>query len=73
MKIVLRVCFGTAASLFLGMAAAGSEPSLLEIQKILGGKKITTHHLAEGVMHSLGTPEDVDLFLKEFGARHKVS
>ena len=39
---------------------------------ILAGKKITTHHLPDGAMHSLGTPEDVDLFLKEFGASHKV-
>jgi len=40
---------------------------------ILAGKKITTHHLPDGAMHSLGTPEDVDLFLKEFGAGHKIS
>lgn len=39
---------------------------------ILAGKKITTHHLSDGAMHSLGTPEDVDLFLKEFGAGHKI-
>jgi len=39
---------------------------------ILAGKKIITHHLTEDVMHSLGTPEDVDLFLKEFGAGHKI-
>jgi len=38
---------------------------------ILAGKKITTHHLPDGAMHSLGTPEDVDLFLKEFGAQQK--
>lgn len=31
---------------------------------ILAGKKITTHHLADGAMHSLGTPEDVEMFLK---------
>ena len=31
---------------------------------ILAGKKITTHHLPDGAMHSLGTPEDVELFLK---------
>ena len=36
---------------------------------ILGGKRITTHHLPDGAMHSLGTPEDLDLFLKEFGAQ----
>jgi NDP-sugar pyrophosphorylase family protein len=38
---------------------------------ILAGKKITTCHLPDGAMHSLGTPEDVDLFLKEFGTNHK--
>ena len=31
---------------------------------ILAGKTITTHHLPDGAMHSLGTPEDVDVFLK---------
>jgi NDP-sugar pyrophosphorylase family protein len=36
-------------------------------QIILDGKKIATHHLPEGAMHSLGTPEDLELFLKEFG------
>jgi NDP-sugar pyrophosphorylase family protein len=39
---------------------------------ILAGKKITTHHLPDGAMNSLGTPEDLDLFLKEFGAGHKI-
>jgi NDP-sugar pyrophosphorylase family protein len=39
---------------------------------ILAGKKVTTHHLPDGAMHSLGTPEDLDLFLKEFGAGHQV-
>ena len=34
---------------------------------ILAGKKITTHHLPDGAMHSLGTPEDVELFLKKSG------
>jgi hypothetical protein len=29
---------------------------------------VTTHHLADGTMHSLGTPEDYELFLKEFAA-----
>ncbi len=33
---------------------------------ILDGKTVTTHHLPEGTMHSLGTPEDYELFLKEF-------
>jgi len=31
---------------------------------ILAGKRITTHHLPDGAMHSLGTPEDVELFLR---------
>jgi NDP-sugar pyrophosphorylase family protein len=31
---------------------------------ILAGKKIRTHHLPEGTMHSLGTPEDVEVFMK---------
>jgi NDP-sugar pyrophosphorylase family protein len=31
---------------------------------ILEGKNIRTHHLPEGTMHSLGTPEDLDVFLK---------
>ena len=39
---------------------------------ILAGKKITTHHLPEGAMNSLGTPEDLDLFLKESSTAHKV-
>jgi NDP-sugar pyrophosphorylase family protein len=33
---------------------------------ILAGKKITTCHLPDGTMHSLGTPEDVEMFLKKF-------
>jgi NDP-sugar pyrophosphorylase family protein len=32
---------------------------------ILAGKKVTTHHLPDGAMHSLGTPEDVEAFLKQ--------
>ena len=32
---------------------------------ILAGKKIITHHLPDGAMHSLGTPEDLELFLKK--------
>jgi NDP-sugar pyrophosphorylase family protein len=31
---------------------------------ILAGKNIRTHHLPEGAMHSLGTPEDLDVFMK---------
>jgi NDP-sugar pyrophosphorylase family protein len=33
-------------------------------EMILAGKNIRTHHLPEGTMHSLGTPEDVDAFMK---------
>ena len=32
---------------------------------ILAGKKITTCHLPAGAMHSLGTPEDVEIFLQK--------
>ena len=31
---------------------------------ILAGKKVRTHHLPDGTMHSLGTPEDVEVFIK---------
>src|SRR5438477_592418 len=31
---------------------------------ILSGKNIRTHHLPDGTMHSLGTPEDLDVFMK---------
>jgi NDP-sugar pyrophosphorylase family protein len=33
---------------------------------ILAGKNIRTHHLPDGTMHSLGTPEDVDVFMKYY-------
>jgi hypothetical protein len=33
-------------------------------EMILAGRNIRTHHLADGTMHSLGTPEDVDVFIK---------
>ena len=33
-------------------------------EMILEGKNIRTHHLPEGSMHSLGTPEDLDVFMK---------
>ena len=32
---------------------------------ILAGKKITTYQLPAGSMHSLGTPEDVEIFLQQ--------
>ena len=31
---------------------------------ILDGKTVTTHHLADGAMHSLGTPEDLEWFME---------
>ncbi|MDB6023637.1 MAG: Nucleoside-diphosphate-sugar pyrophosphorylase, partial [Pedosphaera sp.] len=31
---------------------------------ILAGKNIRTHHLPGGTMHSLGTPEDVEVFIQ---------
>ena len=36
---------------------------------ILAGRKITTSHLPDHTMHSLGTPEDLDMYLKEFGGK----
>jgi NDP-sugar pyrophosphorylase family protein len=33
---------------------------------ILAGKNIRTHHLPDDTMHSLGTPEDVDVFMKYY-------
>ena len=38
-------------------------------EMILAGKNIRTHHLPDGTMHSLGTPEDLDVFLKYHLAR----
>jgi NDP-sugar pyrophosphorylase family protein len=35
-------------------------------EMILLGRTIVTHHLPDGVMHSLGTPEDYESFLKWF-------
>jgi hypothetical protein len=31
---------------------------------ILDGKNIVTFHLPDNVMHSLGTPEDVEMYLR---------
>ena len=31
---------------------------------ILAGKQVRTQHLPDGTMHSLGTPEDVEVFIK---------
>ena len=36
---------------------------------ILAGKNVITHHLPDDAMHSLGTPEDYELFLKEFAGK----
>jgi kynurenine formamidase len=60
MKIVLRACCLTVVSLFLGSIAAGSEPSLLEIQRILAGKKMVdlTHAFGPGIPHWHGFPEE---------------
>jgi NDP-sugar pyrophosphorylase family protein len=33
-------------------------------EMILEGKNIRTHHLEDNTMHSLGTPEDLDVFIK---------
>lgn len=33
---------------------------------VLAGKNVRTHHLAEGTMHSLGTPEDLEVFMKYY-------
>lgn len=33
---------------------------------ILAGKNIRTHHLPDGTMHSLGTPEDLEVFMKYY-------
>lgn len=33
---------------------------------ILAGKDIRTHHLPDGTMHSLGTPEDLEVFMKYY-------
>ena len=33
---------------------------------ILAGKNVRTHHLPDGTMHSLGTPEDLDVFMKYY-------
>jgi NDP-sugar pyrophosphorylase family protein len=35
---------------------------------ILDGKKITTHHLPEGAMNSLGTPEDLERYIRQTGS-----
>ncbi len=41
-------------------------------EMILLGQEIATHHLPDGAMHSLGTPEDYELFLKEHSGASPV-
>ena len=38
---------------------------------ILQGKAITTSHLPDGAMHSMGTPEDIEAFLQFYPARNR--
>jgi len=40
-------------------------------EMILAGLQIRTHHLPDGALHSLGTPEDYEWFLKEFARPSK--
>jgi dTDP-glucose pyrophosphorylase len=40
---------------------------------ILAGKNIRTHHLPEGTMHSLGTPEDLENFIRSGAAQCSIS
>ena len=60
MKIVLRAFFGTAAFIFSGLATAAAEPALLEIQKILAGKKMVdlTHAFEPGIPRWHGFPDE---------------
>lgn len=60
MKIVPHARIAVAAWLFLASGAAASEPSLLEIQKILAGKKMVdlTHAFAPGIPRWQGFPDE---------------
>jgi kynurenine formamidase len=61
MKIVPRVWISLAACVFLVAALTeAAEPSLLEIQKILAGKKFVdlTHEFAPGIPHWHGFPDE---------------
>jgi kynurenine formamidase len=60
MKIVLRAWFAAAAAVLVANGAAASEPSLLEIQKILAGKKMVdlTHAFAPGIPKWQGFPDE---------------
>src|SRR3954453_9956113 len=60
MKIVPRVWISLAACVSVAARMAAAEPSLLEIQKILAGKKFVdlTHEFAPGIPHWRGFPEE---------------
>ena len=60
MKTVLRVWMAVTACAFVLTRATAAEPSLLEIQKILAGKKFVdlTHAFAPGIPHWHGFPDE---------------
>jgi kynurenine formamidase len=60
MNFVLRAGLGTMVSLFLGITVAAGEPSLVEIQKILAGKKMVdlTHAFEPGIPRWHGFPDE---------------
>ncbi|HEV2805889.1 MAG TPA: cyclase family protein [Chthoniobacterales bacterium] len=60
MKIVPRTCAGAVAAVLLLARGAAAEPSLLEIQKMLAGKKFVdlTHAFAPGIPHWHGFPDE---------------
>jgi kynurenine formamidase len=59
-RVLVFGWLGLAACLFLRTNAAADEPSLLEIQKILAGKKFVdlTHAFAPGIPHWHGFPDE---------------
>src|SRR6476469_2466597 len=60
MKIVLRAGLAVATALVLVAPSASAEPSLLEIQKILAGKKFVdlTHSFGPGIPKWKGFPDE---------------
>lgn len=60
MKILLRACVVLAAGFLFAGAASAAEPTLLEIQKILTGKKMVdlTHAFAPGIPRWKGFPDE---------------
>ncbi|HEX8899282.1 MAG TPA: cyclase family protein [Chthoniobacterales bacterium] len=60
MKIVPRRWMGMVASVLLAARGAAAEPSLLEIQKILAGKRFVdlTHAFGPGIPHWHGFPDE---------------